>query len=186
MGQKQGPPDRPRGGLADALLKAGVVDESAAGKADRERRRQERALGAEGRARREAERQEAFASKQRAEAEAARERERQQLAASAEQRPGRLVRDHLETGSGNRRWFFDAGRVVDGKLMFDQMLTTSGGIFGPDFDPGLVERLPWGSLELDLDCNSGTATYSSNEQGFGSGVLNVIRLTSIDGLNCPP
>ena len=87
---------------------------------------------------------------------------------------------------GNRRWFFDAGRVVDGKLMFDQMLTTSGGIFGPDFDPGLVERLPWGSLELDLDCNSGTATYSSNEQGFGSGVLNVIRLTSIDGLNCPP
>ncbi len=85
---------------------------------------------------------------------------------------------------GNRRWFFDAGEIRDGKLVFEEMLTASGGIFGPDFDPETVELSPWGSLELDLDCNTGSATYSSSEEGFGSGVLNVIRLTSIDQLGC--
>jgi len=87
---------------------------------------------------------------------------------------------------GKRRWFFDAGRVIDGKLVFDNMRTTSGGIFGPDFDPETVDRLPWGSLELDLDCDGGTAAYNSTEEGFGSGELSVIRLTSIDGMSCPP
>ena len=87
---------------------------------------------------------------------------------------------------GNRRWFYDSGAVIDGKLVFDDMTTTSGGIFGPDFDPDLVQRPHWGTLELDLGCDSGTASYSSVEEGFGSGVLNVIRLTSIDGMSCPP
>jgi len=86
---------------------------------------------------------------------------------------------------GNRRWFYDAGEIIEGKLVFNEMLTTRGGIFGPDFDPEAVEQIPWGTLELDLDCNGGTATYSSTEEGFGSGVLNVVRLTSIDTLNCP-
>jgi hypothetical protein len=86
---------------------------------------------------------------------------------------------------GNRRWFFSTGEIRDGKLVFDEMLTSSGGIFGPEFDPDLVEFKPWGSLELDLNCTSGTATYSSSEDGFGSGTLNVTRLTNIDQLNCP-
>jgi hypothetical protein len=85
---------------------------------------------------------------------------------------------------GNRRWFYDAGSVVDGRLVFDEMKTTSGGIFGPDFDPVSVERTPWGTLELDLDCNGGTATYNSTEEGFGAGVLNVTRLTAVDRLGC--
>ena len=86
---------------------------------------------------------------------------------------------------GKRRWFFGVGEIRDGKLAFDNMLTTSGGVFGPDFDPTTVELKPWGSLELDLTCEGGTATYSSTEEGFGSGVLNVTRLTNIDTLPCP-
>jgi len=86
---------------------------------------------------------------------------------------------------GNRRWFFGEGEILDGKLVFDNMETTSGGVFGPDFDPDTVEYKPWGSLELDLNCNNGTATYSSTEDGFGSGTLNVERLTHIDSLECP-
>jgi len=88
-------------------------------------------------------------------------------------------------GEGNRRWFFDVGRVIDGKLVFDEMRTTHGGIFGPDFDPDAVQRTPWGTLELDLDCDGGTATYTSTEEGFGSGALNVVHLTSIDTFSCP-
>jgi hypothetical protein len=86
---------------------------------------------------------------------------------------------------GNRRWFFGLGDIRDGKLVFDNMLTSSGGIFGPDFDPETVQVEPWGTLELDLDCYGGTATYTSSEEGFGSGTLNVVRLTNIDQLNCP-
>ena len=86
---------------------------------------------------------------------------------------------------GNRRWFFGLGEIRDGKLVFDNMLTASGGIFGPDFDPLTVELKPWGSLEMDLTCEGGTSTYSSIEEGFGSGMLNVTRLTNIDGLPCP-
>ncbi len=86
---------------------------------------------------------------------------------------------------GKRRWFFGVGEIRDGKLVFDEMFTSRGGIFGPDFDPATVEYEPWGSLELDLTCEGGTATYSSTEEGFGSGTLNVTRLTNIDTLPCP-
>ncbi len=86
---------------------------------------------------------------------------------------------------GKRRWFFGLGEIRNGKLAFDEMFTTSGGIFGPDFDPATVELKPWGSLELDLTCKGGTATYSSTEEGFGSGTLNVERITNIDTLPCP-
>jgi hypothetical protein len=85
---------------------------------------------------------------------------------------------------GERRWFFGLGEVIDGKMVFDNMLTTSGGIFGNDFDPTTVDELPWGTLELDINCDGGTASYTSTEEGFGSGTLNVFNLTSMAGLGC--
>ncbi len=84
---------------------------------------------------------------------------------------------------GNRRWMFGIGEFRNGKLVVDDMLTTSGGVFGPDFDPATVVKTRWGSLELDIDCNGGTATYSSTEQGFGNGVLNIRKLTTIHSEN---
>jgi hypothetical protein len=86
---------------------------------------------------------------------------------------------------GNRRWFFGVGEIVDGKLVFDDMQTTRGAIFGPDFNPLDVQYSHWGRLEMDLNCKGGTATYSSSEEGFGSGTLHVQRLTNIDQLPCP-
>jgi hypothetical protein len=88
--------------------------------------------------------------------------------------------------NGERRWFFGVGEIIDGKMMITQMITTRGGKFGPDFNPATVEELPWGSLELAIDCDGGTATYNSSEEGFGSGVLNVVRLSSMAGLACAP
>ena len=76
------------------------------------------------------------------------------------------------------------GEVREGKLVVDEMLTTSGGIFGPNYNPEQVSGAVWGSLELDIDCDGGTARYESSEQGFGSGELNVIRLSELDGLPC--
>jgi len=85
---------------------------------------------------------------------------------------------------GRRRWFFGIGVISGGKLEFDNMLTTSGGIFGESFDPGTVEELPWGSLELDIRCDGGKSDFAPSEPGFSPGSLNLVRLTILEGLSC--
>jgi hypothetical protein len=87
---------------------------------------------------------------------------------------------------GNRRWFFGVGDVANGKLVFDQMYTSYGGIFGAEFDPDQVELETWGSLELELLCDSGVARFTPTESGFPSGTLNLSRLTYLQGLSCLP
>jgi hypothetical protein len=86
--------------------------------------------------------------------------------------------------AGKRRWFFGVGTIEQGQLVFDDLLSTRGGVFGAAFDPTAVEVYSWGTLNLDIGCNGGTASYASIEQGFGSGELSLRRLTSLDGLSC--
>jgi len=85
---------------------------------------------------------------------------------------------------GKRRWFFNTGEIRGTKLVFDELLSSRGGIFGEAFDPELVEFTPWGSLELEIDCQGGQARYSSAVEGFGRGNLNLQRLSFIEGLDC--
>ena len=87
---------------------------------------------------------------------------------------------------GHRRWYFGIGEYIDGKFVFNNMLTTLGGFFAGNFNPDDVTEIPWGTLELDLGCEGGTATYASTEAGFGSGQQNVIKITNMDGLGCSP
>jgi hypothetical protein len=98
---------------------------------------------------------------------------------------GRVVVYWFSFGpDGSRRWYFGIGEIIDGVLVFDEMLTTHGGIFGDDFDPQDVDILPWGSLDMAIDCDGGPASYASTEEGFGSGVLNVVKLSELAGLEC--
>jgi len=98
---------------------------------------------------------------------------------------GRVVVYWFSFGpDGSRRWFVGVGEIVDGALVFDTLLTTRGGIFGDGFDPDLVERLPWGKLVMDVTCAGGTAAYDSTEEGFGTGLLSVVKLTDLLGLSC--
>jgi hypothetical protein len=85
---------------------------------------------------------------------------------------------------GKRRWFFNTGEIRGKTLVFDELLSSSGGVFGEDFDPEVVEFTPWGSLELEIDCRGGQARYSSTLEGFGNGSFNLQRLSQIEGLNC--
>jgi hypothetical protein len=87
---------------------------------------------------------------------------------------------------GNRRWFFGMGELVQGRFVFNEMFTTSGGIFGAEFNPETVDVEPWGSLELDLQCDTGTASFTPTEEGFPAGTLNLTRLTYLEGLSCEP
>lgn len=85
---------------------------------------------------------------------------------------------------GERRWFFGIGSIEGEVLEFPGMLTTTGGVFGPEFDPADVEELPWGSLELELSCEGGEARFVPTEEGFPPGTLDLTRLSSLDGLEC--
>ena len=85
---------------------------------------------------------------------------------------------------GNRRWFFGNG-VIDGdSLTFENMLTTSGPIFGPEYRPDILDIQLWGSLELELQCDSGTARFEPTEDGFPAGMLDLTRLTYLATLSC--
>jgi hypothetical protein len=42
----------------------------------------------------------------------------------------------------------------------------------------------WGTLELDLDCNGGSASYSSQAKGFSSGSQQLVNLTRVEGSGC--
>ncbi len=87
--------------------------------------------------------------------------------------------------NGERRWFFGIGSINGEVLEFPEMLTSRGGVFGPGFDPGAVEILPWGALELEIDCDGGEARFVPTEDGFAPGTLDLIRLSSIQDLECP-
>jgi hypothetical protein len=87
--------------------------------------------------------------------------------------------------AGARRWFFGVGGIDDdGRLVFPEMLTTASGVFGAGFDPAEVEVLPWGTLELELDCAAGTASFVPSEPGFPAGELQLERLTALATLGC--
>lgn len=87
-------------------------------------------------------------------------------------------------GQGQRRWFFGTGEIQGDTLSFAELFTTSGGVFGADFDPAAVAVEPWGALELELTCSSGSANFAPTEPGFPAGALALVRLSTLAGLDC--
>ncbi len=84
---------------------------------------------------------------------------------------------------GNRRWFFGIGRIEEDKMRFNNLITTQGGVFGAGFNRvGREDTL--GRMELELDCEAGTARFAPIEEGFPAGTLDVVRLTVLDGFGC--
>jgi hypothetical protein len=77
------------------------------------------------------------------------------------------------------------GRVDGSNIIFSDINTTPGGKFSDPENKSTVQELPWGSLELELNCEEATATYVSSEEGFGEGTYLLGRLTNIDQLACP-
>ncbi len=85
---------------------------------------------------------------------------------------------------GKQAWFMSTGVVEGNTIRFD-LLIPSGTDFGPTFDKNAVNQPPWGTVTFTFNsCNSGTMTYSSNLAGYGSGSLNLTRLTNLLGLEC--
>ena len=86
---------------------------------------------------------------------------------------------------GNQVWMTGTGNHEDGRIEFPMLQSTQGGRFGGGFDPEDVEFIDWGSLELELDCEGGTALFDSPLPEFGAGSLELERLTFLDRPACP-
>jgi hypothetical protein len=88
-------------------------------------------------------------------------------------------------GDGNQAWFVGVG-TIDGKtITINDVLIPRGAVFGDNFDPGDVSLDAWGTITIIFDeCDSGTLSYESSIPEFGSGMLQLVRITSIPGLEC--
>jgi hypothetical protein len=102
---------------------------------------------------------------------------------------------HLDNGQALLKWFtYDSqgdpywvigtGEEQAGRLVFPELISGRGAVFGAEFDPDDVEFIDWGELEMELDCLTGTAEYISVLPPFGSGAFVLDRLTIPRGLDC--
>jgi plastocyanin len=64
-------------------------------------------------------------------------------------------------------------------------LQTQGGQWIPNFDPAHVTQPPWGTLTFTFsDCGHGRVDFTSVATGYGTGHMDLTRLTQPAGLSC--
>ncbi|HKJ16650.1 MAG TPA: hypothetical protein VJ984_04815 [Xanthomonadales bacterium] len=85
------------------------------------------------------------------------------------------------TPDGKQAWMVGTG-VVEGRLAEVDFQITDGASFGQNFDANDVARKEWGSMRLEFfNCSSAHAQYAGQ---YGSGQIDLSRLSAIDGLDC--
>ncbi len=91
---------------------------------------------------------------------------------------------------GRQVWLLAVGDVIEeasGQVAVMTAWIYEGNGFPPNFNPGLLDEIVWGEIRLHFeDCENGTLEWDSVIDGFGSGTLEVQRLTTISGTNCDP
>lgn len=86
---------------------------------------------------------------------------------------------------GNQAWTIGSGVRDGNRIRIADNLITRGTRFGSAFVAADVQLLPWGSLDIDFDrCGSGTLSYASTHDGYGSGSRQPVRLTTLAGAPC--
>lgn len=82
---------------------------------------------------------------------------------------------------GRQAWMVGTG-TLEGRVAEVEFEITHGASFGAAFDAGDVVRESWGGLRLEfLNCTQAHAQYAGT---FGSGQLDLTRLSAIEGLDC--
>ena len=82
-------------------------------------------------------------------------------------------------------WFTGVGTYSGNTATITNVLMPTGGRFIPNFDAVDVTANRWGSLTFTFtDCNHGRVDFNA-VAGYGSGSMNITRLTQPAGLACP-
>ncbi len=85
--------------------------------------------------------------------------------------------------TGEQRWLVGVGRIEGDRIEFPNLLVTSGGRFGPAFDPDHVVRTEVGTVTMQFsDCTNGSQEVSAFGQTL---TLPLARLTTTLTLDCP-
>jgi plastocyanin len=86
---------------------------------------------------------------------------------------------------GTQAWFGNDG-AIDGTTATIQVIQTQGGRWIPNFDPANVTQPAWGTLTFSFtDCNHGRVDFDSVMPGYGTGHMDLTRLTQPAGVTCP-
>jgi len=86
--------------------------------------------------------------------------------------------------AGEQMWVLGLGHIDGSQLVLVDPFTTSGGRFGPDFEPADIEQIPWGGLSLQLGCNLASLTFEPLNPALAAGGLDMVRLSTLAGLTC--
>jgi hypothetical protein len=86
--------------------------------------------------------------------------------------------------NGKASWLLSNGTVNGNRISFPELIQPKGGKFGRSFDPRAVSRSPWGELNLELDCEGGTASYTSTAPGYMGGSQQLEPLTRLQNSGC--
>lgn len=84
-------------------------------------------------------------------------------------------------------WFGGVGAIVGNQAII-YADRGNGGRWVPSFDPDLFALIPWGTLTFTFpDCNHGRVDFygAGNSSPWGSGSMDLTRLTLPAGLSCP-
>lgn len=86
-------------------------------------------------------------------------------------------------GTG-QAWFGNVG-TIDGDTATVSALQTEGGRWIPNFDPSNVTQPTWGTLTFHFtDCSHGEVDFASTMPGYGSGHMDLVRLSQPAGVTC--
>lgn len=81
-------------------------------------------------------------------------------------------------------WFGNVGSI-NGDTATVAAVQTQGGRWIPNFDPSNVTQPAWGTLTFQFtDCNHGEVNFTSTVAGYGTGHMDLTRLTQPAGLSC--
>ena len=87
---------------------------------------------------------------------------------------------------GGPSWIVGVGPIDGNQAAVDGFQSVgSGGRFPPNFDAANVHQESWGTLIFKFsDCNHGHVDWAPTAPGYGSGGMDLMRLTLPAGLNC--
>ena len=87
---------------------------------------------------------------------------------------------------GGQSWIIASGPIAGTRAVLQaNRIVGNGGNFPPNFDAANVHQEPWGTLTFTfVDCNHGHVDWVATAPGYGSGRMNLTRLTLPAGLTC--
>lgn len=92
----------------------------------------------------------------------------------------------FDPDGSQQAWFLGVGNYSGNVATISQVDEPQGGRWIPNFDPLEITYRPWGTLTFTFnDCNHGRVDFASTVPGFGSGHMDLTRLTMPAGLSCP-